>query len=111
MIMGGSRGRLRSEVSPSRRLINDMGTSPLVQNDCSSRCGLLIHLTLTERKRINKKRKISLNVFQGRCTLCSTKITWCHSKCEDDESLGICFGHPKSKRMYFAEHVEICILD
>ena len=55
--MGGSIGRLRSEVSPSRRLINDLGTSSLTENDCSSRCGLSIYLTPTKRKRINKKGK------------------------------------------------------
>ena len=111
--MGRSRGKLQSEVSPSRILINDLGTSPLIQNDGSSRCGLLIHLTPTKRKRKEKKGKISENSFQGRCSLCGCKTTWCCSKCEDDESLGksIFICHPKSKRMCFAEHVETCILD
>ena len=111
--MGRSRGKLQSEVSPSRILINDLGTSPLIQNDGSSRCGLLIHLTPTKRKRINKKGKTSVIAFQGRCTLCGTKTTWCCSKCEYDESLGksIFICHPKSKRMCFAEYIEICKLD
>ena len=110
---GGSRERLRSNNSPRRKLMNDLGTSPLIQNDGSSRCGLSIHLTPTKRKRKDKKGKISENSFQGRCSLCGSKTTWCCSKCEDDESLGksIFICHPKSKRMCFAEHVEICILD
>ena len=110
---GGSRERLRSNNSPRRKLMNDLGTSPLIQNDGSSRCGLSIHLTPTKRKRIDKKGKISENSFQGRCSLCGSKTTWCCSKCEDDESLGksIFICHTKSKRMCFAEHVEICILD
>ena len=89
--MGGSRGRLRSEVSPSRMLINDLETSPLIQIDGSSGCGLLIHLPPTKRKRINKKGKMSVNVFQGRHTLCGDKTTWGCSKYEDDESLGKSF--------------------
>ena len=111
--IGGSRGRLRSNISPSRKLMNDLGTSPLIQNDGSSRCGLSIHLTPTKQKRKDKKGKISVNSFQGRCFLCGCKITCCCSKCEDDESLGksIFICHQKSKRMCFAEYVEICKLD
>ena len=60
-----------------------------------------------------KRVIISDNAFQGRCTLCGTKTTWCCSKCEDDKSLrkSIFICHLKSKRMCFAEHVETCILD
>ena len=41
-------GRLRSDISSSRKLMNDLATSPLIQNDGSSRCGLSIHLTPTK---------------------------------------------------------------
>ena len=58
---------MRSNISPSKKLMNDLGTSLLIQNDGLSRCGLSIHLTPTKRKRKDKQGKISVNSFQGRC--------------------------------------------
>ena len=60
-IYDDSGGRSRSEDNPSRRLINNLSTSPLIQNDGLGRYGVSIHLTPTKRKRQDKKGKVSAN--------------------------------------------------
>ena len=50
-------GISRSEVTSSRRLINDLGTSPLTHNDGSGRYGLSAHMTPTKRTRHDNRGK------------------------------------------------------
>ena len=54
-IYDDSGGRLRSKVESNRRLINDLGTNPLIQKYRSGRCGLSVHLTPIKRKGKTKR--------------------------------------------------------
>ena len=82
-----SRRSSRRVGNPRRKIINDLNSSPLINNDGSGRCGLSIYLTPTKRKIIDVSGKVSSNTLQGRCNICSKKTTWCCSKCEDDDDL------------------------
>ena len=68
-----SGGRPRSKVDTSKRLIIDLGTSPVFQNDGLGTYGLSIHATPTKRKRQDDKGNYSANILQRRCFLCKFK--------------------------------------
>ena len=108
-----SRERRRSVGDPRRRMLNNLVSSPRIKNDGSGRCWLSIYLTAIKRKRIDFSGKASSNMLQGICNICSYKITWCCSKCEDDNDLEklIFLHNPKSKIMHFTVHVQTCIDD
>ena len=82
-----SRRSSRRVGNPRRKIINDLNSSPLINNDGSGRCGLSIYLTPTKRKIINVSGKVSYNALQRRCNICFKKTTLCCSKCEDDDDL------------------------
>ena len=103
-------GRSRSEVIPSRMLINDLGTSPLIQNDVSGRCGLSIYLTPTKRKIHDNRGNYSANILQRRCSLCRFKTAWCCNKCKDDVCLRnsifcVIQNQRKSALQHMSKHV------
>ena len=70
-----SGGRPRSKVDTSKRLIINLGTRPVLQNDGLGTCGLSIHVTPTKRKTQDDKGNCSANILQRRCFLCKFKTT------------------------------------
>ena len=61
-------GISRSKVTPSRRLINDLVTSPLTHNDGSGKYGLSAHMTPTKRTRHDNREKC-LQMIYKKCVL------------------------------------------